>query len=104
MKKGLLFSLMATFLAGIWFGGVSLADGEISEIAITSTTTSVVEWLLPSYTATSDTEGISWIEEYWNNTTWLYHESFEGSSWKWWWSESKIAELWENHYGLRLWR
>ena len=26
MKKGLLFSLMATFLAGIWFGGVSLAS------------------------------------------------------------------------------
>ena len=25
MKKGLLFSLMATFLAGLWFGGVSLA-------------------------------------------------------------------------------
>lgn len=30
MKKGLLFSLMATFLAGIWFGGVSLADCETS--------------------------------------------------------------------------
>ena len=68
MKKNILFSFLAALVVGFWFGGISSAT-EISEIRITSSTTSVEPWTLPTFTASTTTAHAS-IDM--GNSNWMW--------------------------------
>ena len=71
----------------------------INEIRITSTTTSVVEGALPSFTATTSTEHAEIAKN--GNTTWLYWNENE-NQWYGFGAGEKVAVADGTHYCLRL--
>lgn len=96
---GLAFVFATTFMLAI---SDVKAEGTVDEIRINSTTTSVTEGALPSYTATTTTEHVTGIEEYGSNTTWLKWTSGM-SSWYGFGTDAKTAVAdGTTHYALRL--
>ncbi len=98
MKK--IFSILLLLAIAIYPITIK-AEGTVEEIRITSTTTSVTEGELPSFTVSTTTEHIN-IEAYGSNTGWTKWAT-GNSSWHGFGSETPTAEAdGTTHYGLRL--
>ena len=93
------FALVTTFMLPIM--NVK-AEGVVDEIRINSSTTSVMEGALGSFVATSDTEHVSGIEAYEDNTSWVKWPSGY-SNWNGFGANDPVAvNDGETHYGLRV--